>query len=356
MRISLCMIVKNEEETLAHCLESAKNCVDEIVIADTGSTDRTVEIARNYTEKIFPFAWNDDFSAARNFAFSKATGDYLLWLDADDYLSPVAQTRLTLLKESLAAQLPDIVMCPYDVAFDSAGNAVCTFYRERILRREAGFIWAGRVHECITPRGKISYADIHVSHLGSHKIRGARNLRIYQKWAAEERLSGRDLFYYGRELYYNALYTEAIAVIREMLDGEGWYVNKIEACKILALCYKAKNDFTNALEACFRSFLYGEPRAAILCEIALIFRMKNNLREAVYWYESALLCKDHAAEGDFEDPTARTLVPLLELTCCYYSLGDPERAVYCHKKAEEQFENHPSVKYNRLFFKSKSLL
>ena len=80
------MIVKNEASVLARCLDSVRGAVDEIVIADTGSTDETPAIARRYTDMVYPFAWCDDFSAARNFCFSKATGDYLMWLDADDVL------------------------------------------------------------------------------------------------------------------------------------------------------------------------------------------------------------------------------------------------------------------------------
>ena len=87
VKISLCMIVKNEEDVIARCLDSVSRCVDEIIIADTGSSDRTKEICRDFTDKIFDFEWTDDFSAARNFSFSKATGDYLMWLDADDVVS-----------------------------------------------------------------------------------------------------------------------------------------------------------------------------------------------------------------------------------------------------------------------------
>ena len=71
--ISLCMIVKNEEKVLARCLDSLEGLMDEIIIVDTGSTDRTKEIAAGYTDKIYDFEWVDDFSAARNFSFSKAT-------------------------------------------------------------------------------------------------------------------------------------------------------------------------------------------------------------------------------------------------------------------------------------------
>lgn len=356
MKISLCMIVKDEESVLSRCLDSVKDCVDEIVIADTGSTDRTRNIAERYTDKIFSYPWNDDFAAARNFAFSKAEGDYLLWLDADDYIPPESAAALKAFLPRLDTELPDAVSCPYDLTCGKNDRAV-TFYRERLLRRAANPVWAGRVHECIPPSGKtVRFDGFRVRHLRSGKERGARNLRIYQKWAAEERLGGRDLFYYGRELYYNRLYTEATAVLEEMLSGGGWYVNKIEACKILSFCYAERGRQDDALTALSRSFLYGEPRASVLCEIARIYKAQNRLREAAYWYEGALRCRDHAPEGDFEEPSCRDLVPLLELTCVYYALGESDKAVLRHKKAEEMFPEHPSVRYNRAFFQSRNLL
>lgn len=76
--VSLCMIVKNEEDVLARCLESAKPVADEIIIVDTGSTDRTREIAREFTDNVCEFPWIDDFAAARNFSFSKATMEYCM--------------------------------------------------------------------------------------------------------------------------------------------------------------------------------------------------------------------------------------------------------------------------------------
>ena len=82
--VSVAMIVKTEERTLARCLDSIRGAVDEIVIVDTGSVDATVEIARRYTDRIFEFPWIDDFAAARQFAFDQATGDWVAWLDADD--------------------------------------------------------------------------------------------------------------------------------------------------------------------------------------------------------------------------------------------------------------------------------
>ncbi len=86
-QISLCMIVKDEEQFLEECLNSVKDLVSEIIIVDTGSTDNTKNIAKKFTDKIFDFKWADDFSAARNFAISKATKDWILFLDADEAIA-----------------------------------------------------------------------------------------------------------------------------------------------------------------------------------------------------------------------------------------------------------------------------
>ncbi|MBI3535772.1 MAG: glycosyltransferase family 2 protein [Deltaproteobacteria bacterium] len=85
-KISLCMIVKNEEKILFKSLNSVKNLVDEMIVVDTGSSDRTKEIADSFGAKVFDFKWIDDFSAARNYSISKSSGDWILILDADEYL------------------------------------------------------------------------------------------------------------------------------------------------------------------------------------------------------------------------------------------------------------------------------
>ncbi|KAF6587334.1 MULTISPECIES: glycosyltransferase [Paenibacillus] len=97
--ISLCMIVKNEEQVLERCLESVKNIVHEIIIVDTGSTDATLDIARKYTDKIHFFKWINDFSAARNESIKNATSDYILVLDADEYLEADADLNKDLSRD-----------------------------------------------------------------------------------------------------------------------------------------------------------------------------------------------------------------------------------------------------------------
>ena len=93
-RVSLCMIVRDEEEMLAACLESCREAVSEMVIVDTGSSDRTVEIAESFGARVVHFAWSGSFAEARNVGIDAATGDWILWLDADEQLEPGDDARL----------------------------------------------------------------------------------------------------------------------------------------------------------------------------------------------------------------------------------------------------------------------
>ena len=135
--VSLCMIVKNEEDVLERCLESAAELVDEIIIVDTGSTDRTKEIAARFTGQIYDFLWWDDFAAARNESFSHASMDYCMWLDADDVLLEEDQTSFLALKESLDPSV-SVVMAPYHTGFDESGRVTFSYYRERLIKNRAG--------------------------------------------------------------------------------------------------------------------------------------------------------------------------------------------------------------------------
>ena len=130
--IGLCMIVKNEEAVLRRILTPMSKLVDKIYICDTGSVDKTKEIAREFTDEVYDFLWKDDFSAARNFITEKADTDYWMWLDADDILDEKNLKKLKLLKASLDKKT-DVVMMEYAVGFDTDGKATFSYYRERRL-------------------------------------------------------------------------------------------------------------------------------------------------------------------------------------------------------------------------------
>ncbi len=325
--LSLCMILKNEEENLARCLDSASGIFDEIIIADTGSSDKTIDIAKRYTDKVYHFDWIEDFSAARNFSFEKATSDYCMWLDADDILPKASGDKLKALKLSLPPDT-DIVMLPYNIAFDEFGNPTFSYYRERIIRNSPAYRWHGRVHEAIVPTGNVIYSDAAVTHKKTKAPDPDRNLRIYKKMLKEKiNFTPRDSFYYGRELFYHKKYDEAISVFCKLLENNlVWKENKIDACALLCECYLAKNDSVSALSALFHSFLFDGPRAEICCRIGEIMITDRNYRDAAFWFETALSDKSDLKSGAFVNPDKRGYIPAIWLCVCYDKLGDKKKA------------------------------
>ena len=152
-RVSLTMIVRDEERNLPHCLESVRGVFDEIVVLDTGSKDRTVEIARSFGARVFDFVWVDDFAAARNAALARATGDYAFWLDADDLIEPPERAKLEALLGRLGrgGEMPAfVVRCSCDAGPNGEGGETVVDHI-RLFPVIEGVRWTYRVHEQILP-------------------------------------------------------------------------------------------------------------------------------------------------------------------------------------------------------------
>jgi len=230
------------------------------VVVDTGSTDRTKEIARRYGAAVYDFEWIDDFAAARNFAFSKATKDYILWLDADDVLLPEDGRRLGELKRTLDPAFNTVTM-PYVLATDESGKPTFTLRRNRLVKRSCHFRWIGPVHEYLEVRGPVFHSDVRVTH-AKEKAWSDRNLRIYRaRLARGEDFSPRDLYYFANELRDHGLYDEARETYGRFLDtGRGWVEDNIQASLKLADCCRRLNDEQTEFQALCRSFLYDRPR------------------------------------------------------------------------------------------------
>ena len=145
IRISACYIVKNEAENLAKSIKSLKNQVNEIVVVDTGSTDNTIAVAGKLGAKVYSFPWQDDFSQARNFALSKAKGDWLILLDADEYFT--AKTAGNIRQVIRQAQQADGLLVQL-VNFDVDKAKVQNYFNAlRIVRKQAGLHYEGMIHE-----------------------------------------------------------------------------------------------------------------------------------------------------------------------------------------------------------------
>ena len=351
--ISLCMIVRDEEDVLGRCLESVQDLVDEIIIVDTGSQDRTREIAEKFTDAVYDFPWIDDFSAARNFSFSHASCDYCMWLDADDVITPADQEKFLALKESLNDDI-DVVMLRYDTGFDSQGRVTFSYYRERMIRNHSGMVWKGAVHEAIETKGKILYSDCGITHWKLHPSDPDRNLRIFEKMLEQEtQFNPREQFYYGRELYYHKRYEEALEVLNSFLeDGHGWLENNIDACRQCAYCWYALGQENQALKALFSSFCYDLPRAETCCDIGKHFFDREVWERAAYWYARALECERHDDRGGFVLPDAYGFLPCIQLCVCYSRLGRQKEAQLYNERAAEFQPDSPAVAHNRAYFAS----
>ena len=224
--ISLCMIVKNEEKYLARCLSSVKSIVDEIIIVDTGSTDKTKQIAKKYTDNIFDFVWQDDFSMARNYAFSLAQSSYIMWLDADDIIPKNTQKELLKLKPSFTA---DTYMLKYDIAFN-LNKPAFSYYRERIVKNCKMAKWQGVVHECITPFGRIEWLNLSIQHKKESLEKSSLNLKIYQNLLKKRPLSTREQYYFARELYDHKRYATSATSRWRLLPAVRQPISSVLPC------------------------------------------------------------------------------------------------------------------------------
>lgn len=349
--ISLCMIVKDEEASLDKCLSSAKDIVDEIIIVDTGSTDRTKEIARKYTSNIEDFVWIDDFSAARNYSFSKATKDYILWLDADDIIHEEDQIKLLQLKKDLKPTV-DVLLMKYNVGFDEDGHVTLSYYRERLIKNGKGFKWRDPIHEYIETNGIIQLEDISITHAKIKEKDNGRNLRIFNTMIENgHEFSARNVFYYARELYYNGEYIKAIMQFNCFLDkGEGWLEDNINACYLLSICYELTHNTEDAFNSLYKSFKYGVPRAEVCCRIADLYFNSEQYQNSIFWYTIATTLEKPSDCWGFLLHDYWDYIPYIQLCLCYYKTGDVEKAMEYNNIA---LINRPTSKhalYNNEFF------
>ena len=320
--ISLCMIVKNEEPVLARCLDSVASMMDEIIIVDTGSTDRTKEIAAQYTSRIYDFTWCDDFSAARNYAFSLATMDYIYCPDADEYLDLENQRRFLRLKGAL---LPEIEIVQMNYITPPDFNTVQNCKKEprpKLFKRLRTFSWVGPVHETILTDPVIYDSDIDILHR-PHAMHAKRDFAMFEKAFRENRvLSEKITRMYARELYkcgdeedflraadYFSLHYEAHA------DAES-------AC-ILAHAARIQNSVDDFFSICLKD-MCSSSCSEICYEIGQYYRERQNPQEASLWFYNAAFETQPVLDIEISGKKA-----LLQLVECYRTLAENELCDPC---------------------------
>ncbi len=263
--VSVVMIVKNEAAVLARCLESVKEA-DELIICDTGSTDGTVEIARQYTDKVFTdYVWEDHFANARNHARAKATGDWILSIDADEFLTcPFSAVR----------EATRLAFMAVNVKMTAEYGPQSTFWFPRLFRRCESVWWEGAVHNHLSVMGEdVGAVTITFGYSPAHGDDRSRSLRILEKEVAANPECVRERFYLGREYFYRRMYDKALPMLGRYVTQSRFLPEKAEAFLTMARAYwelRMPDDARDALaqaliidpnwaEAClFMATLAGE--------------------------------------------------------------------------------------------------
>lgn len=298
-RVSLCMIVRNEEHNLPRCLESVHDLVHEIVIVDTGSHDRTCEIAAQYNARVIKSTWSDDFAAARNLSLDHATGDWILWLDADDLVP--ANQRASLQK--LLGQL-DYSAKIYFFGVHSllaADNAETNILKQaRLFRADPRLRWARRIHEQIIPAclqlGYTEhYTDLVIEHTGyrdaalyQRKIN--RDLRLLRMEFATNPKDAVTLFYLGLNLMKTGKCHEALGYLLQgyQLSRDSTLGLVSSLCSTLVECLAKNGQLDQAFNIGVDSLRRFPDDRQLVVQIAEMLFRRNQNSEAMHLLHTSL--------------------------------------------------------------------
>lgn len=295
--ITLCMIVKNEERTLERCLLSAKDVVDEIVIVDTGSTDNTIKIAERFTSKIYHFEWTNNFSDARNFAMEKATSDYILSLDADEYFAD---------QESKSMLLQPLTASYYFLRIRNMirSGIVDTHSFVRLFRRKDGFKYEGAIHEQINfwdfPELEGEAISTYINHDGYNKAiiksknKNTRNMDIIKE---ELKLNPTAFGYFNLGTQYKVVeeYDKAVKAFQRSYSINP---NTTFAPKLLVFLIQSLsqlNRYNEALQIASDAALLYPTYTDIKYEIALQYKKLH------YWKDAEQVFLDCIEKGEVTD-------------------------------------------------------
>jgi tetratricopeptide (TPR) repeat protein len=256
----LCLIARNEEAALPVCLESAADLVDEIILVDTGSADRTKEVAARFGARIHEFAWIDDFAAARNESIRHATGDWIFWLDCDDRIDDAERPKLRSLFADLGDENCGYVMKSVSATGSPTGVHV-VLEHVRLFPNHPDIRWQYRVHEQITPalarRGcEVKQTDVVIEHRGYqerslHAGKLERNLRLLRLDYADNPDDPNVLFHLGWTYQAMNRPAEALPLLSRCLQISAPLGQATSTLyTVMALCYRQLGQEEPALVIC----------------------------------------------------------------------------------------------------------
>jgi glycosyltransferase involved in cell wall biosynthesis len=338
--ISACMIVRDEEKLLGRCLESFQGAWDELIVIDTGSKDRTEEIARGKGAQVKRFTGclgedgrMRDFALARNYGVDLAKGAYILWMDADDVLQPGGALRLR------AAAARGVPALQVTIRWNRD-----SWLQTRLFRNLPHNRFVGRIHEYPKVAGKTEKdREIVVQHLPDKTGKEGsteRNLRLLEIEVRDDPANLRALFHLGNALRLSKRFDEAILRYTQYLAvGSTFHSEKYMCAQYLATCYFLQGKWREAIDAGWRALRIDPRYAETHCLIADCY---GELREYAYsrqWYRSALACAAPPPDAVlFVDVTKYGEYPRRGIEICDQKLGEkqssPQAAAAQNKPVE----------------------
>jgi len=309
MKISSCLIVKNESENIARCLESQRNIADEIIVVDTGSTDNTKDIALSYGAKIYDFEWNNNFGDAKNFALSKASGDWIIFLDADEYFEKNTQKNLSfVIKRINNDKSYDSILFKMLHTEGFNGRVISVNPAVRAFRGKQKIRFVGAVHEQPVNKDNTLYAanitdySLTVYHTGYSSVllpeKVNRNLEILKKEIENNNIS--NLTYYYMSSIYNNLNNPEESVKYALLAlKEPGFDSTILAYQpyvfLIDNMMKLRDKYTfEEIEKYIEEALSRYPtHPEILYFVGNVRKEQRNYSEAIEYYLKAIKCNEN---------------------------------------------------------------
>tara|TARA_B100000959_G_scaffold201361_1_gene210748 strand:- start:1752 stop:3113 length:1362 start_codon:yes stop_codon:yes gene_type:complete len=288
--ISLCMIVRDEENSLKFCLNSVKNIVDQMVIVDTGSKDKTIQIAKNLGADVHQFQWSDSFAEARNESIKYADGDWILWMDADETLDP---SSIAELKKITQDKNKDYF---YSVRISSRNN-----YQSKVIYSDAhrlfpnglGIRFENRIHEqiyysAISAGAQEKITGIHILHEGynlteeEYKNKLLRNLPLLEKMVEEDRQNSYAHYtlaqnYSGLKQYENAIIHFKIAIKSDTLGNS----LTTDALNVMSQTYSYLEEWEKAKKYSKQSIKLNPMQSGAFYMLYKCSEQQNNYKESV---------------------------------------------------------------------------
>lgn len=346
--LALCMIVKNEEAHLPRLFENFKDIFDEIHITDTGSIDKTVEIATKLGAQVHHFEWCNDFAAARNYSFSHAKTDFIMWLDADDELINIDAFKS--FRDNIM-DISDFWIAKYDYTSDaSTGKSLCSFVRERVVRRSKQMSWAYPIHEGITPisqfgQVKQNYiATWHVKHVRTAEDLAkdkSRNLTIFESF--KDKLDPRMRYYYGKELFEAGKPVEAASHLLKAASEKNLELHdRVLSIQYACYSYMACNQFESVIDIALQGIALAPHRAELYCLLGDAYLKLGKIAEAIPTFSAAKSCQlmpESVPTAIFSHETSYKDYPRNQLARIFANMGDLDKAYGEAKECDALYPN-----------------